>query len=204
MGVMVKICGITCVDDALKAVNAGADVIGFVFAASPRIVTPQTAYEIRKAIPNTVRMAGVFVDEDPLIVDLIAETCGLDLLQFHGVETPGYCARFRDKAIKAMRVADPHSLDGIDRYDVHAILLDTFVEGQTGGTGQTFDWAIAAEAAKRAKIVLSGGLTADNVAAAVRTVRPVMVDVSSGVESSPGVKDAAKMKAFVENAKKER
>lgn len=203
MSILVKICGITNVRDALAAVSAGADVIGFVFADSPRRIDPEKAVEITAALPVGTLKAGVFVDEDSGVVKSIAEDCELDLLQFHGNETPEYCALFGDKAIKAMRVKDDSSLCDLGKYQVRAILLDAYVSGRPGGTGQTFDWALAARASEETKIILSGGLCPENVGAAIRAVRPVMVDVSSGVESSPGVKDLEKMRAFIKNAKKE-
>lgn len=203
MSVGVKICGITNVADAIAAVEAGADVIGFVFAASPRRVTPDEVRDIAAALPAGVLKAGVFVDEDPTVVEDIAALCGLDLLQFHGSETPKYCARFGERAVKAVRVKDSSSLRGLERYNVSALLLDTYFPGQPGGTGRTFDWKIAAKAAGAGSIILSGGLTPENVTAAVRAVRPAMVDVSSGVETSPGLKNPAMMRRFVINAKKE-
>lgn len=203
MSVRVKICGITCLEDALAAVDAGADALGFMFyAPSARHVTSRAAAEIIRALPPLVAKVGVFVNPSDEEVAQTLAVCGLDALQFHGLETPEFCARFGLKVIKAFRIHDAASLRALPSYQVSARLLDSFVPGQLGGTGAAFNWNLAVEAKKLGgPIILAGGLTPENVAEAVRCVRPFAVDVSSGVESAPGRKDAAKMRAFVRAAK---
>lgn len=199
--IRVKICGITNVDDALLAAEFGADALGFIFAESPRRVTPTIASEVIKKLPPFISKVGVFVDEDKEVVSEIAFACGLDTLQFHGREAPAYCARFREKGakvIKAVRVKNKESLEHLSRYSVDAFLLDTHVEGMPGGTGLTFDWELALQAREYGPIILSGGLNPENVAEAIRTVRPVAVDVSSGVEKRTGKKDSDKLRVFFE------
>jgi phosphoribosylanthranilate isomerase len=199
--VKVKICGITNLRDALMATEAGADILGFVFARSPRQVTPEQAAEICAALPSSVTRIGVFVDSDLEFVKKTVLECNLDIAQFHGDESPEYCSSFPYAAIKAFRVKDRASLDMLLPYRVEAYLLDTYVPGKAGGTGQTFDWSLAIEAKKYGRIILSGGLTPDNVARAVAQVEPFAVDVSSGVEIMPGRKDPEKVKAFIKAAK---
>lgn len=203
MSVLVKICGITNIEDALLAAEYGADILGFVFADSPRRVSAETALAICDMLPEHVLKAGVFVNEDPVVVESITTVCGLDLLQFHGDETPEYCARFGEMAVKALRVKDEESMADLSAYGVKTFLLDAYVPGRRGGTGRKFDWSLAAEAARNESIILSGGLTPDNVAEAIEQVRPYAVDVSSGVESSPGKKNAEKIMAFIGGAKRE-
>ena len=203
--VRVKICGITQVDDALLASSAGADAVGFVFAESPRRVSAETGARIIAELPPFVTKVGLFVDETIARVATIFETCGLDALQFHGDETPEYCAEFcgRARVIKAFRMKDRHVLEDLRGYArVDAFLLDSFSPAAKGGTGERFDWSLAIEAKKCGKpVVLAGGLTVENVEEAVKTVRPYAVDVSSGVESKPGIKDPALLKEFIVRAK---
>ncbi|MDI6892062.1 MAG: phosphoribosylanthranilate isomerase [Actinomycetota bacterium] len=204
--VKVKICGITNIEDALLAVKLGADALGFVLADSPRRADPKMVREGSLLLPPFISRVGVFVDEDEAEVKKLASFCGLDTLQFHGAESPYYCKDFEQKVIKALRVGDFSDLRALSEYPavggVAAFLLDTFVEGKPGGTGETFDWAIAKEAKKFGKpIILSGGLDPDNVAQAIREVNPYAVDVSSGVESELGKKDMEKMKEFIKRAK---
>lgn len=200
--VKVKICGITNLEDALTAVEAGADALGFVFcAASPRHVFPEQATEIIRNLPPFVQTVGLFVNEDGGTVNAIADQCGLDVVQLHGEETPEYCGSIRRRVIKAFRVKDMTTLDVLPQYHVAGYLLDTWSPAAHGGTGKTFNWDIAAEAVQRGRrIVLAGGLTPENIAESIRQVRPYGVDVSSGVESAPGRKDAAKIRRFVELA----
>lgn len=200
--VKVKICGITNLDDALHACACGADALGFVFyAKSPRCVTPDAAQAIVTALPPFVTTAGLFVNEAPARVREIADVCGLDVIQLHGDEAPAECDFTPRRSIKALRVKDAASLAGHERFRTAALLLDAFVPGTYGGTGEAFNWELAAVVARQRPVVLAGGLTPDNVAAAVRTVRPYAVDVSSGVEAAPGKKDAAKVAAFIRNVK---
>lgn len=204
MSVKVKICGITNVADAHAALDAGADMLGFVFCeSSPRSVTVETAADIAAALPAGAVKVGVFVNPPEALVSRAILECGLNLLQFHGEEPPEFCTQFGLMSIKAFRVRDAESLKSLTRYPTDAWLLDTFVAGQAGGTGQTFNWELAVEAQKLGKpIFLAGGLTPENVALAVTRVRPFAVDVSSGVEAAPGRKDHAKVRAFIAAAKR--
>lgn len=203
MSLRIKICGITCRDDALAAVEAGADALGFVFyEGSPRQVATTTAAQIIGALPPLVAKVGVFVDATAdQICQVIAE-CALDTVQLHGAEPPELCRRLPVKVIKAFRVQSLESLLDLPRYPTDAWLLDSYVPGQPGGTGARFKWDLAVEAKKLGRpIILAGGLTPGNVAAAVRQVRPFGVDVSSGVESAPGRKDIRKIQQFIEAAR---
>ncbi len=200
MSVKVKICGITSVADALAAVEAGADALGFMFyEPSPRNLSFAAAEEIIRQLPPFVAKVGVFVDAgDEFIRQAIAE-CGLDTVQLHGSEPPEFCRKFAVKVVKAFRIQNLASLQALPAYDNSAWLLDSFVPGQPGGTGARFNWDLALEAKKLGRpIILAGGLTPENVADAVRRVQPFAVDVSSGVESAPGRKDAAKLRAFIQ------
>jgi len=201
--VKVKICGITSLEDALTAIDAGADALGFVFySRSPRHVAPEQAAEIIGHLPPFVQTVGLFVNEDVSIVNSIADQCGLDLIQLHGEETPKYCDSVKRRVIKAFRVKDSSTLDLLAQYNVSGYLLDAWSPAAHGGTGQTFNWEIAAEAAQHCqRIVLAGGLTPDNVAESIRQVRPYGVDVSSGVEAGQGRKDACKVRKFIEQAR---
>lgn len=197
----IKICGITNVDDALAAVELGADALGFIFyAKSPRSITVAKAADICNALPPFVAKVGVFVDELEYEIEKALQDCLLTVLQFHGEEPPGFCQKFAAKSIKAIRVKDESSLHAAAEYDVDALLLDTYTDGQQGGTGRAFDWSLAVQARKMLTppIILSGGLTPENVSAAIRQVQPYGVDVSSGVESSPGRKDREKLRRFFE------
>ncbi len=200
--VRVKICGITNLEDALVAIEAGADMLGFVFAASPRQVTPEQALRIIEKLPDKVEKVGVFVNADLEFVKQTMDVCRLDQAQLHGNETPEYCAAIGvSKVVKAFRVQDASVLDAMKSCKASAYLLDAYDPARAGGTGRTFDWDIARKAGKYGKIVLSGGLNPDNVKEAVATVNPYGVDVSSGVEATPGKKDPAKVKAFIAAAR---
>ena len=202
MIVKVKICGITSVGDALAAVDAGADALGFMFyAPSPRNVSFSVAAEIIRQLPPFVAKVGVFVNPAEDDVRRAIAECGLDTLQFHGEETPEFCRRFGLKTMKAFRVRDAESLKQTEAYPSEAWLLDSYVAGQLGGTGARFNWDLATDAARHHTVLLAGGLTPENAAEAVRKVRPYGLDVSSGVESAPGKKDAAKVRAFIAAAK---
>jgi len=203
MAVQVKICGITTPADGLAAAAAGADALGFVFYdASPRHVTVESAAEIIRQLPPLVVKAGVFVNApEELVLQAIA-ACGLNLLQFHGDETPEYCVQFGLMSMKAFRIRDAESLSALSRYPTDAWLLDACAPDKLGGTGEPFNWDLAVAAQRLGRpIFLAGGLTPENVGAAVRRVRPFAVDVSSGVEAAPGKKDLAKVKAFIAAAK---
>lgn len=194
----VKICGLTRLDDALAGVEAGADALGFMlYARSPRAVTPEQVRAITRALPPFVARVGVFVDASAEEIRAAIRVAGLDTLQLHGAETPEFCAQFDLPVIKAFRVADESVLAELPKYAVAAHLLDAWSPAAHGGTGTTFNWAIArAAVAAGHRVVLAGGLTPDNVARALAEVRPFGVDVSSGVESAPGRKDPAKLRAF--------
>jgi phosphoribosylanthranilate isomerase len=203
MSTRVKICGITSVADGLVAAEAGADMIGLMFyEQSPRYITLAKAAEISHALPPFVMRVGVFVNaSEETVMRAIAE-CGLSLLQFHGDEPSAYCTQFGLMSLKAIRVKDDASIDQLADYQTDAFLLDAHSKSGLGGTGEKFNWDLAIAAQKFNKpIFLAGGLTPANVAEAVRLVRPFAVDVSSGVESSPGKKDPAKVAAFVTAAK---
>ena len=200
--VRVKICGNVTLKDTMAAVEAGADAVGFVFyAKSPRVVSPKAVAAIVSHLPPFVSTVGLFVNEKPDLVRQIMSDCGLAYAQLHGEESPQYCAELRLPVVKAIRVRTGEDLANLSAYRVKAILLDAYVEGVAGGTGTTFDWDVAVGAKSWGPIVLAGGLTPDNVGDAVGRVQPYGVDVSSGVESSPGVKDHAKVRAFIQNVK---
>ncbi len=203
MSLKVKVCGITNVADALAATDAGADLLGFVFhEQSPRHVPLQTAAEIARAVPPFVMKVGVFVNAAAAAVFEAVAACELNLLQFHGDETPEFCLQSGVMSMKAFRIRDVDSLKELPRFPTDAWLLDTFSPDKLGGTGATFNWDLAVEAQKFGRpIFLAGGLTPENVAEAVRRVRPFAVDVSSGVESSPGKKDHLKVRDFIAKAR---
>jgi phosphoribosylanthranilate isomerase len=203
MSVRVKICGITNLADAQAAAEAGADALGFVFyEKSPRHMTIPAVAGISKLLPPFILRVGVFVNAPKEeIVRAIGE-CGLGLLQFHGDEPPEFCTQFGLMSMKAFRIRDAESLKGLPKYKTDAWLLDAYSSDTLGGTGEVFNWDLAVEAQKTGRpIFLAGGLTPGNVAEAVRKVRPFGVDVSSGVESSPGKKDHAKIRAFINAVK---
>jgi phosphoribosylanthranilate isomerase len=199
MNTLVKICGITNLADAQAAVEAGADALGFVFYKnSLRYMTISAAAGIFKKSPLSIMRVGVFVNAPAnFILRAIAE-CGLSLIQFHGDETSGFCTQFGVTSMKAFRIRDAESLKELPKYPTDAWLLDACSAEKLGGTGEKFNWNLAVEAQKFGRpIFLAGGLTPENVADAVRRVKPFGVDVSSGVESSPGKKDHAKLQAFI-------
>jgi phosphoribosylanthranilate isomerase len=201
--VRVKICGITNTEDAAAAVNSGADALGFMFfEGSKRNVPFAQAAEIIRALPPFVTKVGVFVNAEEEFIRGALET-GIDTLQLHGDETPEFCARFAPvKVVKAFRMRGDETLRQCLAYPNHAWLLDSYVSGEQGGTGATFDWNLAAEATKlNRRVILAGGLKPFTVAAAVQKVQPYAVDVSSGVESAPGRKDHGKIRAFIVAAK---
>jgi len=200
--VKVKVCGMTSLKDALVAVEGGADAVGFIFyKKSPRSVTMKTVREIVLELPPFVDTVGVFVDETAEQVNKIADYCNLDIIQLHGDESPTYCKKIRRKVIKAFRIKDMQSVKKISNFQVSGFLLDTFSEKLHGGTGKVFDWNLALPAKKFGPVIMAGGLTPNNVQQAVRQIRPYGVDVCSGVESEPGIKDHKKVRAFLNNAK---
>jgi len=196
----IKICGITRVSDAETALALGVDAIGLVFyGKSPRSIAVSDASDIARAVGPFVTVTGLFVDAVDAEIQTILQRVPLHVLQFHGDETPEFCQQFRRPWIKAIRMAEQVDLEQESQRYARAsgILLDSYKPGVPGGTGECFDWTRAASS-QRLPVVLAGGLTAQNVAAAIRAVRPYAVDVSGGVESAPGHKDAEKMRAFVD------
>lgn len=203
MAVRVKICGITRLQDLHAACDAGADALGFVFyEKSPRHVTPEVAAALVRALPPFVASVGLFVNAEPAFIERVLHTVPLDLLQFHGDETPVECARFGRPYIKAIRVAADTDLlkCAADFESARGLLLDAYVPGVPGGTGESFDWKLIPPDLPK-PIVLSGGLNPFNVADAVRQVRPWAVDVSSGVEAEKGIKDPRHLAQFIAKAK---
>ncbi len=199
MTTAVKICGITRIEDALAAARCGAHAIGLVFyRPSPRYVAPDRAGEIIRALPPFVTAVGLFVDAPAREVRVVLAQAPVQLLQFHGAESPAFCRQFGLPYIKAVRVKGGTDLlqYARDHHDAKALLLDAFVDGAHGGTGTAFDWSLIPHTLPL-PIVLSGGLNAENVTEAIRKVRPWAVDVSSGVEAAKGIKDAAKIAAFM-------
>jgi len=195
----VKICGITRLEDAEAAVAAGADALGFVFwPNSPRYVAPENARDIVSTLPTTVTAIGVFVDQPAAEVNDIAARVGLGAVQLHGDEDEAYVASMSRPVVKAVTV-EPDAVPIIDGWPSNVtVLLDVHDPIQKGGTGRAIDWSVAAELAGRRDVVLAGGLTPDNVAEALARVRPYGIDVSSGVESEPGIKDHGRLKALFE------
>jgi phosphoribosylanthranilate isomerase len=194
----IKICGTINLDDALMAIEAGADALGFIFVPNtPRYIHPDQAAKIIEDLSPFITVVGLFVNADPEDIAATADQCHLDMIQLHGDESPGFCQALNRRLIKAFRVKDESSLSRLSDYRVSGYLLDTYVEGAMGGTGKVFDWNLAVKAKQHGRIILAGGLAPDNVASAVRQVRPYGVDVSSGVEANPGHKDPAKVKAFI-------
>lgn len=195
----VKICGITRVEDALIAVAQGADAIGLVFyPPSPRYVTPAQAAEIVNALPAFITLVALFVDASRADVEAVLSQVNIDLIQFHGQETADECRQYGKSYMKAIRVkSDTNLVQYMTEYsDAKALLLDTYAEGVPGGTGQVFDWTVIPKNLSK-PIVLAGGLDAENVEQAIRQVKPYAVDVSGGVEFKKGIKDAAKIAAFM-------
>jgi phosphoribosylanthranilate isomerase len=197
--VKVKVCGITNAEDAVLACELGAAALGFIFVkASPRYIDPQAARTVIRELPPFVSKVGVFVNANRQTVLDIVKTAGLSLIQLHGDESPAYCDAIPLPRVKAFRIEPDFEPDRLTAYACSAYLLDTFSEQAHGGTGRTFDWQIAQRAKAMGRIILAGGLNPENIAAAVKTVAPYAVDVSSGIEAKPGKKDATKMKSLFE------
>ena len=202
--VKVKICGITNLEDALASFFYGAAALGFVFyKKSPRYIRPDKAANISGILPKQIKRVGVFVDEKISTVKKIAKLCGLDMLQFHGKESPEYCNKFKAyKVIKAFRINKQEDLEGLSKYKTFAHLFDSFSKTKPGGTGNKFNWKILAQAVRMRPIVfLSGGLTAGNIKQAVKLLKPDWVDVSSSLELKPGKKNHKKIKKFIQIVK---
>jgi len=198
---LVKICGITNLEDAVEAIDAGADALGFNFyKPSPRYTTPQSAREIIEQLPDAILKVGVFVNEEsPDQIRQIATESGITALQLHGDESPDYCHELTDQyVIKALAVGHNFDTQLVERYQVNAIMLDTKHNTLRGGTGRAFDWSIAQEISKTVPtLYLAGGLSPENVAVAIETVRPYAVDACSSLEDTPGKKNGERMRAFV-------
>lgn len=194
----VKICGITNLEDALHAVAAGADALGFVFyPRSPRAVTPSQVAAIVRELPPFVTTVGLFVNERREVIEQTMASCGLDLIQLHGDETV-HDSRFEGRrVIKALRIKNAASLLVAEEFAVAGLLLDAWSNEVYGGSGECFDWQLLKNFASQRPVILAGGLTPQNVAEAVRQVRPFAVDVSSGVEASPGKKDPERVAEFI-------
>lgn len=202
--VRVKICGITRIEDAVAASEAGADALGFVFyAKSPRNVDARIAAEIIRELPPFVTTVGLFVNPEPAFLDAVNERVPLDLLQFHGDENNAFCASFSRPFIKAIRMADELDLrKEIEKFpSARGILLDAYDPRRYGGTGQTFAWNRVHNGLPK-PIIVAGGLTPDNVAEAIAATNPWAVDVSGGVEQSKGIKQRSLIEAFVRGAKR--
>ena len=202
--VFTKVCGITNPGDARVAVDAGADAIGLIFAESPRKVSLEEARKVSIALPENILKVGVFVDAEPGEVLQIAREVGLDLAQLHGDETPETVAAIRNAGLpvmKALRVRNTEALGALERYEVDLFMLDAWSARARGGTGETFDWGLAKSVKGRGNIVVSGGLTPENVREAVEFFEPYGVDASSSLEERPGKKSCERVRRFVRAAK---
>ncbi len=200
----VKICGITNLEDALLAAELGVDALGFIFAESPRRISPPDARAIILKLPPFIKTVGVCVNEGPAGIKEVKAACGLDLIQLHGDESPDLCRDLMPYSIKAFRIQKDKDLQAIEKYQgtVRAILLDTFQRGKSGGTGRTFDWSLAKKAKETGiPLILAGGLGPENIQEAIAAVHPHAVDVNSGIEKRPGKKDPALMKQLMEKIK---
>ena len=194
----VKVCGITNLEDAWTAIEAGTDALGFVFVPNtPRYIEPDHANTIMRQIPPLVTTIGLFVDVDGAHIQNVATNCRLDAIQLHGNEPPEFCHSLDLRVIKAFRVKGNETLDILPKFQVDAYLLDAYVKGKLGGTGETFDWNLACHAKRYGQIILAGGLNPSNVSTAISQVKPYAVDVSSGVEVEPGRKDPEKVRDFI-------
>lgn len=202
----IKVCGITSVEDAREAIRLGVDALGFIFVeSSPRYISPEKVKEIVAQLPPFVSLVGVFVNGDPVEIEEIVDYCGLTHVQLHGDEDSEYCQRLAQAAtpcrvIKAFRIGLHSMAADFTAYEeaVTGFLLDTYVEGREGGTGKVFDWSRIEPFRLKLPVILAGGLGLDNVAEAIRSVRPFAIDVNSGVEEEPGKKDHAKLRELIE------
>ena len=199
---IIKICGVRTLDDALYAVEQGADAVGFNFyQLSKRYISPDHTAEIISSLPAGIMRVGVFVNPEREFVEAVLRNNKLSALQFSGNETPEAISEYHLPVIKAIHIANAESIGEMKSFRVDSFLLDTFRSEDFGGTGTTFDWNIAVAAKQFGKVMIAGGLTPENVADAVRKVKPYGVDVSSGVEISPGIKDHKKTKEFILRAR---
>ncbi|PKN33981.1 MAG: phosphoribosylanthranilate isomerase [Deltaproteobacteria bacterium HGW-Deltaproteobacteria-19] len=195
----IKICGITRLEDALCAARSGADALGFIFyPLSRRCVSPEQARRIRAELPGGIVTVGVFVNQDAAFVEDVAGSCGLDMIQLHGEESPEYCCRFsRERLIKAVWPGVSMDIDALGAYPVKAFLADGGDAKRRGGTGRTADWNRSAELGRAFPLVLAGGLRGDNIREALAAVRPRAVDINSGIETAPGIKDHERMRSII-------
>ena len=199
--VRVKICGLTNRQDAHDAASLGVQALGFIFAPSPRQITPEMAKAVIETLPPFVTTVGVFVNERLKTIQEIRAYCGFDLVQLHGDETPHMCASLMPNVIKAFQLKDASSLSALETYvgKARAFLFDTYSKKERGGTGQTFDWNLALEGKRHGvPVILSGGLNPDNVKDAIKKTAPFAVDLGTGVEESPGKKDVTQMRRLME------
>lgn len=204
MRIQVKICGITNVDDAEAVVKFGADAIGLIFyEKSPRFLSSKKAKEIIAHLPPFIVRVGVFVNPSREQVHHKINSLNLDRVQFHGEESPAFCEEFGSRVIKAIQVKNANSLNVLNKYPLKTFLLDTYNKNLFGGTGQTFDWSLAVKAKDYGQLILSGGLSPENISQAIRIVAPYGVDISSGVEEAPGKKDHLKIKRLMEIIRRE-
>jgi len=201
--VRVKICGITNLEDALAAAEAGCDAVGFIFyKKSPRYIAPIKAKEIIRKLPKGVIKIGVFVNAAEDTIRDAARLCHLDMLQFHGDETPEFCRRFKGcKIIKSFRVKDKFDPEAVAGYKVFAYLFDTFSKGRFGGTGSVFNWKLIDDLNLKQPVFVSGGLSRRNVSGAIKLIRPSWVDASTSLEERPGKKDHKEIRRFIAAAK---
>ncbi len=195
--VKIKVCGLTRVVDVETVVAAGVDAVGFVFTASPRRVTVQTAVQLARHVPGHVLRVGLFLNQSATEIERVLNAVTLDVLQFHGSESEQYCSGFGIPYLKAVAMADHRSVQQAehDYPGALGLLLDSHAAGEPGGSGKVFDWTLARALTR--PVWLAGGLHADNVGRAIGALKPYAVDVSSGVEAGPGIKDAARVRAFV-------
>ncbi|MEP3245409.1 MAG: phosphoribosylanthranilate isomerase [Sneathiella sp.] len=200
MTIATKICGLTCLEDALMAARAGADYLGFVLSDSPRQITPEVARAIIVRLPDSLKSVGVFVNEEPSRVNDLTEQCGLDYVQLQGQETPEQCSEYQAPVFKGLHMAGVPDTVMIHDYDVAALLFDAYVPGQAGGTGSRFDWQLLDQFEHRLPFFLAGGLTPSTVAEAISATQPFGVDVSSGVARSTRRKDASRVRQFIDAA----
>lgn len=202
MIVRVKLCGVSRLEDALLGVELGVDAVGFNFVGgSPRRVTPAQARRISAALPPFITRVGVFADELPRVMEATALLAGLNCLQLHGDEPPEMCATIALPWYKAHRVGPGFEPESVRRYPSGTFLLDAGVPGRKGGTGRSFDWTVARQAAAFGRVILAGGLGPENVAQAIAAARPYAVDVNSGIESAPGRKDHRLLREFMRRAR---
>jgi phosphoribosylanthranilate isomerase len=201
----IKVCGITCQEDARMAVAAGADGLGFIFVEqSPRLVEPDMVRAITEELPPFVDRIGVFLDEEIDVIKEIVHYCHLTLVQLHGSESPEYCRKISSQVIKAFSIRTESDSEELAAYADAAsgFLLDTYHKDMAGGTGKAFDWKLVEQVKPPGPVILAGGLTPENVGEAIRQVKPFAVDVNSGVEYQPGRKDSDKLKNFAHEVRK--